>query len=122
MTAPVKRQSWLAMIACYSSCLGLLYFWQIGGNSNAGNLFQFFMWAMCIASLISAFITPSGPDAIHVRTRAQDHFSNLYCAVMVAALAWFGLTWLATAFVLGAASSHVYRHNFDADGRAKSRA
>lgn len=121
MSAPIKRQSWLAMIASQSGFLGLLYFWQIGGNSNAGNLFQFLMWAACVTSFISGFITPSGPDTIHVRTRTQDRLSNFYCTAMVAALAWFGLLWLATALVLAAASRHVYRQNFDADGRVKSR-
>jgi hypothetical protein len=118
----VKRRSWSAMIASQSAFLGLLYFWQIIGNSNAGNLFQFLLWATCAASIISAFITPDGPDTIHIRTRGQDRLSNFYCTVMIAALAWFGLLWLATAFLLGAAASRVYREKFDADGRAKSRA
>jgi hypothetical protein len=119
-TGAVKRQSWLALIASFGSMFGLLYCWKVVGDQNAGNLFLFMAWIASAASFCSGFITPGATDSIHVRTRYQDDFSNFYTAAMVAVLAYFGMFWLAAAWMFAKASQHVYRQRFDADGRAKN--
>ena len=86
------------MLAFDIAVIAALYAWQIGGNQSAGNVFRYWVWFVSVISL-TTLIAPPKYSADFSRG-ARRVVSATFDVLLIASMAWFGLTGMAIAYTV----------------------
>lgn len=97
-----------------------LYFWQIHGVDQAGNLFVFWMWVVAITTCLSLFVPrKSLPKTRPPRSAAFEALHIGMRLMFIAALVWVGYVVLPAFLALGLLGQWSVTTMYGRDGKLK---
>jgi len=98
---------WVRKLAINAALFGALYAWKVLDIAGAGNVVRFYVWAVAVASL---FVLPDPGDAERgIETGARAGVGDFLRLMACFALAWFGETTMAVAYLVALAAGAGYR-------------
>jgi len=99
---------WVRKLAINAALFGALYAWKVLDIAGAGNVVRFYVWSVAIASLFVLLPDPGDADK-NIESGARAVVGDFLRLMTCFALAWFGETTMAVAYLVALAAGAGYR-------------